>query len=142
MTKSMLIILLSIWCMSCSSHKYILFEHIGAIDKPISCVIIVKENSLGKKFCELQEEYVAKAESFKHLEKYVLSNDTKLSDTGSANSFGSFKVQIDGKTLYVIEGQQNAIKYFTRLITELNSNNNGTLANVIERNILIRLKGL
>ena len=142
MIRNMLIILLSIWCMSCSSHKYILFEHIGVTNKPISCVIITKENTLEKKFCELQEEYVAEAESFKYLEKYVLSNDTKLSDIGGFNSFGSFKVQSDGKKLYVIEGHQNAIKYLTRLITELNSNNNDTLANLIERNILIRLKGL
>lgn len=141
MTKSLILILISIWCMSCSAHKFILFEHIGAIDKPISCVIIANENSFGKQFCELQEEYVAKADNFKQLEKYILSNDTKLNSMSGANSFGSFKVQIDGKASYIVVGQQSAITYFTNLIANLNTWGNHKLADIIERSILIRLKG-
>jgi hypothetical protein len=104
MIKNMFVVLLSMLFISCSSHRYILFEHIGAIDKPITCVIIAKERKPGKSFCDFQEEYVAVAENFKQLEKYVLSNDTKLNDSSSINSFGTFKVQWDDGTSYLIDG--------------------------------------
>jgi hypothetical protein len=142
MIKNMFFVLLSMWFMSCSSHRYILFEHIGAIDKPIRCIVIAKESKLGKQFCELQEEYISEAENFKQLERYVLSNNTKLNDTGTTNSFGTFKVLMDDETLYIIKGQQNSIMYFTDLIAELSSNGNLKLAEILEKNILIRLKGL
>lgn len=142
MIKNMFVILLSMLFMSCSSHRYILFEHIGAIDKPITCIIIAKERKLGKSFCDFQEEYVAVPENFKQLEKYVLINDTKLNDPGSINSFGTFKVQLDDGTSYLIDGQQNAITYFTNLTALLNSIGDQKMAVMIKENILIRLKGL
>jgi hypothetical protein len=142
MNKNIFVVLLSMLVMSCSSQRSILFEHIGAIDKPISCIIIAKERKTGKTFCDFQEEYVAAGKNFKQIEKYVLSNDTKLNDTGSINSFGSFKVQLNDKILYMIDGQQNAITYFTNLAAKLNSIGDQKLAVIIETNILIRLKGL
>ncbi len=127
---------------SCSSDSYVLFQHIGPINKPIPCFVIAKESGPGKQLCELQEQYLAEKEEFSQLEKYVFSNNTKLDTAPNEISFGSFKVQVGNKVSYIIAGRQSAITYFTNLITQLNRSNNHKLAVAIERNILIRLRGI
>jgi hypothetical protein len=127
---------------SCSSTKYVVFRHIGAINKPINCLIVTNTNKFSKKVCELQEEYVIEDEVFRQLEKYVLEKHIKPSNISTSHSFGSFQVQHSSKGTYVIEGSQNAIAYFSNLIKLLNSNGSPDLAEIVEKNILVRIRGI
>jgi hypothetical protein len=127
---------------SCTSEDYILFKHVGQINKPMPCIVISKEADPPTPCCEWQKEDTVKAEEFSQLEKFVLSNDTRTENAGSANSFGSFRVQLGTGRSYVVEGQQNAIEYFTNLVAQLNQSGDLKLARMIERDILKKLKGI
>lgn len=124
---------------SCSSQKYIVFEHIGESNKPIWCMIIVKEEKLDKKPCESLGAEIVAGKDFELIEKYVIINNTKQK-VGKEGYFGTFRISYGKKTDYIVEGRQNAVVYFSNLANLLNSGNSTAIAELIEKRILSRIR--
>ncbi len=136
------LIIITLLC-SCTREKYILFRYIGPSDKPIECLLISKVKTAPGKFCELQRSYDLEVKNYERIEKFILSNDDpkqKVFDT--SRTFGSFRVIIDGKESYFVAGRKNCIEYFTHLTQFSKNELDPGLAELIEKTILVRIKGI
>jgi len=133
-------ILIVILISSCSKD-YIVFEHVGNINKPFNCIVVTRKQEPNEKICPLQTGYIANDDEFAVLRDYIRSNSKKLNLDRSNRSFGSFRININNQ-IYMIENSEKSIPYFRNLIKVLKSRHYNALADIFEDNVLIRLTGI
>ena len=140
MIKFFILATVLISCSQESHEKYILFEYVGPMDKPIECVVVIKQDTFVKKLCELQKKHHLAGEEYEQFEKYIVNKDPKLKEFDTSRTFGSFRVHINGKGSYFVSGRQKSIEYFTDLNKFLKNGSDLELAEIIEETILIRIR--
>lgn len=156
MKKYIIFSLMIICLVSCQSKKdnydgYIEFIHVGECDKPITTILIIKEESLslGKKDITEDEVIMVNEKIFNNLFNYLTDKHKEgRCIEKTSHKYGSFKVVITKNTkvrkvefCYFIEGRKQSFVIFKELLEYLKQHDTEkNLQQTIETYIIHRIK--